>query len=56
MVHTRQGVLMRSIVILGAGTAGTMMANRLCHSLRHEIETHDISITVVDQNRGACVQ
>jgi sulfide:quinone oxidoreductase len=42
---------MRNIVILGAGTAGTMMANRLCTSLRHEIETNEISITVVDQNR-----
>jgi sulfide:quinone oxidoreductase len=42
---------MRDIVILGAGTAGTMMANRLCESLRHEMENNEYSITIVDQNR-----
>jgi len=42
---------MRKILILGAGTGGTMMANRLCESLRHEIENNEYSITIVDQNR-----
>ena len=42
---------MPKIVILGAGTAGTMMANRLCESLRPEIENNECSITVVDKNR-----
>ena len=39
------------IVILGAGTGGTMMANRLCDSLRPEIENNEHSITIVDKNR-----
>ena len=42
---------MRRIVILGAGTAGTMMANRLYESLRHEIESNEYTVTIVDQNR-----
>ncbi len=42
---------MRKIVILGAGTGGTMMANRLCDSLRPEIENNEYSITIVDKNR-----
>ncbi len=39
------------IVILGAGTAGTMISNRLCDNLRPEIENNEHSVTVVDQNR-----
>ncbi len=42
---------MFKIIILGAGTGGTMMANRLCESLRQSIENNEFSITIVDQNR-----
>ncbi len=42
---------MFKIIILGAGTGGTMMANRLCESLRQSIENNEYSITIVDQNR-----
>ncbi|SMP44720.1 type III sulfide quinone reductase, selenoprotein subtype [Desulfonatronum lacustre] len=42
---------MRKIVILGAGTAGTMMANRLCENLRTEIDQNKISVTIVDEDR-----
>ena len=38
---------MRQIVILGAGTAGTMMANKLYKSLNGE----EWRITVVDQHK-----
>ena len=41
---------MRHIVILGAGTAGTVMANRLARSLRRDIAAGDTRITVVDQD------
>ena len=37
---------MRRLVILGAGTAGTMVANKL----RHELASGEWSITVVDQD------
>ncbi len=36
---------MKKLLILGAGTAGTMVANRLCHLL----ECEDWSVTLVDQ-------
>ncbi len=42
---------MRKIVILGAGTAGTMMANRLCENLSTEIDQNKISVTVIDEDR-----
>ena len=40
---------MKRIVILGAGTAGTIMANRLSRLYRSEIKCEAISITIVDQ-------
>jgi sulfide:quinone oxidoreductase len=41
---------MRSIVILGAGTAGTIMANRLARQNKADIASGDLTITVVDQD------
>jgi len=41
---------MKRIVILGAGTAGTIMANRLRRLYRRDIEAGRIGITVVDQD------
>jgi len=37
---------MRKLLILGAGTAGTMIANKL----RHRLDTHEWSVTIVDKN------
>ncbi len=37
---------MRKLVILGSGTAGTMIANKL----RHRLDRHEWSITVVDRD------
>ncbi len=39
---------MRHILILGAGTAGTVMANRLSRRLRSEMRGGRINITIVD--------
>lgn len=39
---------MRHILILGAGTAGTVMANRLSRRLRSQLRDGRISITIVD--------
>jgi sulfide:quinone oxidoreductase len=39
---------MRHIVILGAGTAGTIMANRLSRALRAEIKAGRTLITIID--------
>lgn len=41
---------MRSIVVLGAGTAGTIMANRLRRVYGREIEAGALAITVVDED------
>ncbi len=41
---------MNRIVILGAGTAGTIMANRLSKRYRAELRSGAMSITVVDQD------
>jgi len=41
---------MRHIVILGAGTAGTIMANRLARQNRDAMARGDLAITVVDQD------
>ncbi len=41
---------MRHLVILGAGTAGTVMANRLARALRREIAAGTTRITIVDQD------
>jgi len=41
---------MKRIVILGAGTAGTIMANRLHKRYRRDVEAGRIGITVVDQD------
>ncbi len=41
---------MRHLVILGAGTAGTIMANRLARSLRRDIAAGTTRITIVDQD------
>ena len=40
---------MRQIVILGAGTAGTVMANRLGRLLKRDLAAHRARITVIDQ-------
>jgi len=45
-VHTSQENTMRKLVILGGGTAGTMIANKLHKRLRHD----DWGITVVDRD------
>jgi len=37
-------------VILGAGTAGTIMANRLRSLYKPEIRAGDVAITIVDQD------
>lgn len=39
---------MRNILILGAGTAGTVMANRLSRRLRDDLQADRVRITVVD--------
>ncbi|HWP38616.1 MAG TPA: FAD/NAD(P)-binding oxidoreductase [Gemmatimonadales bacterium] len=41
---------MKRIVILGGGTGGTMMANRLARIYRRELRDGSVGITVVDQN------
>jgi sulfide:quinone oxidoreductase len=41
---------MKRIVILGAGTAGTIMANRLAKMYRRELDGGSMQITVVDQD------
>ncbi|MBL0169933.1 MAG: NAD(P)/FAD-dependent oxidoreductase [Gemmatimonadaceae bacterium] len=40
----------RHIVILGGGTAGTIMANRLARHYAGDIKSGEIDITVVDEN------
>jgi sulfide:quinone oxidoreductase len=42
--------MMSRIVILGAGTAGTIMANRLSRSFAREIEEARTTITIVDSD------
>lgn len=42
---------MKNILILGAGTGGTMMANRLSEVMKREIDEKQVSITIVDENR-----
>lgn len=41
---------MTRIVILGGGTAGTMVANRLARLFREQIRSERLSLTVVDQD------
>src|SRR6266702_769132 len=41
---------MKRIVILGAGTAGTIMANRLARRYWRDVDAPAVSITVVDQD------
>ena len=41
---------MKRIVILGAGTAGTIMANRLSRLYRRQLRSGQVLITVVDQD------
>jgi len=41
---------MKQIAILGAGTAGTIMANRLAKMFRRDIARGDMKITVVDES------
>jgi len=41
---------MRDILILGSGTAGTIMANRLLRVYRKEVARNAVRITVVDQD------
>ena len=41
---------MRRILILGAGTAGTTLANRLARRLRPELRAGRVAITVVDRD------
>jgi sulfide:quinone oxidoreductase len=44
--RTNTGVLMKRLVVLGAGTAGTMAVNKL----RHQLDVDEWTITIVDQN------
>ncbi len=44
------GGIVKRVVILGAGTAGTIMANRLRKVHKKEVRSGDFSITVVDQD------
>jgi sulfide:quinone oxidoreductase len=44
--HPREEGPMRRLLILGAGTAGTMVANKL----RHRLDRHNWQVTVVDQD------
>ena len=41
---------MKRIVILGAGTGGTIMANRLAKIYRRELRRGSVKITLVDQD------
>ena len=41
---------MKRIVILGAGTAGTIMANRIARQYRRDLSGGTMSLTVVDQD------
>jgi sulfide:quinone oxidoreductase len=41
---------MRDIVILGAGTAGTIMANRLTKLLARDVKSGELRITIVDRD------
>jgi len=41
---------MKKIVILGAGTGGTLIANRLYRRLWHQIKSGDIEITIIEPN------
>ena len=41
---------MKRIVILGAGTAGTIMANRLARRFQRDVDALPVDITVVDRN------
>ncbi len=41
---------MRRIVILGAGTAGTIMANRIAKEYRRELGRGEMDLTIVDQD------
>jgi sulfide:quinone oxidoreductase len=41
---------MKRILILGAGTAGTIMANRLAKRFWHDVDAPPVDITVVDQD------
>jgi sulfide:quinone oxidoreductase len=43
---------MRRLLVLGAGTAGTMVVNKL----RHKLGKHDWQITVVDQDASHLYQ
>jgi sulfide:quinone oxidoreductase len=47
---------MKRIVILGAGTAGTIMANRLRKLYRRDIAGGELAITVVDQDNAHVYQ
>ncbi len=41
---------MRRIIVLGAGTAGTIMANRIAKRYKSELGAGDMAVTVVDQD------
>jgi sulfide:quinone oxidoreductase len=44
------GANMKRVVILGAGTGGTIMANRIWSQHKKEVAEGDLTITVVDQD------
>src|SRR6266511_4995276 len=50
MLPTKGVIHMKRIVILGAGTAGTIMANRLRRLYRRELRAGQVTITIVDQD------
>jgi sulfide:quinone oxidoreductase len=40
---------MHRVVILGGGVGGTLVANLLVRKLRHEIDRHEATVTIVDE-------
>lgn len=48
LVSERQNNMIKKLVILGAGTAGTIMVNKLCKALNSQ----DWEITIIDKHRS----
>jgi sulfide:quinone oxidoreductase len=44
---------MKRILILGAGTAGSIVANKLARELRVEIAKDEVDIRILDKDRTA---
>jgi len=39
----------KRVVILGGGVGGTLVANLLVRKLRHDIDRHEASVTLIDE-------